>query len=224
MVYQLEGGIRELHPPGQSKEIIGTVERLDPRFDMLIPKDAQLEKIADGYIWTEGAVWYKPARCLLFSDIPNNVVIKWEPGKGTSEYLKPSGYTGPKPRGGKAGDEPGSNGLFVDSQGRLHLCEHGDRRLRFPNGVQPANEWRQSTGAYSLNQDCTGKAQVNFSDALSSAWWNWRIQVATGTEDVAGYFRAVSEAGRPSDVFSSHSSRIARIRALMNENTAPSLL
>jgi gluconolactonase len=113
----------------QGKEVIGTVERLDPRFDKLIPKDAQLEKIADGYFWTEGAVWYKPGKCLLFSDIPNNVVIKWEPGKGAAEYLKPSGYTGAKPRGGKPGDEPGSNGLAVDAQGRLHLCEHGDRRV-----------------------------------------------------------------------------------------------
>lgn len=114
---------------GGARKIIGTIERLDPRFDKLVPKDAQLELIAEGFIWTEGAAWYKPGKCLLFSDIPNNVVIKWEPGKGTSEYLKPSGYTGVKPRGGKAGDEPGSNGLFVDSQGRLLLCEHGDRRV-----------------------------------------------------------------------------------------------
>ena len=114
---------------GETKAIIGAIERLDPRFDKLIPKDAQLDKIAEGYIWTEGAAWYKPGKCLLFSDIPNNVVIKWEPGKGASEYLKPSGYTGVKPRGGKPGDEPGSNGLFVDLQGRLHLCEHGDRRV-----------------------------------------------------------------------------------------------
>ena len=112
-----------------ARSIIGTIERLDPRFDELVPKDAQLEKIAEGYIWTEGVVWYKPGKCLLFSDIPNNVVIKWQEGKGTSEFLKPSGYTGEKPRGGKPGDEPGSNGLAVDAQGRLHLCEHGDRRV-----------------------------------------------------------------------------------------------
>jgi gluconolactonase len=111
------------------KEIIGTIERLDPRFDTLVPKDAQLEKIADGFIWTEGAVWNKSAQCLHFSDIPNNVVMKWKQGEGTSEYLKPSGYTGSKPRGGKPGDEPGSNGLMFDAQGRLNLCEHGDRRV-----------------------------------------------------------------------------------------------
>lgn len=113
----------------QDKSIIGTVERLDPRFDALVPKDAQLEKISDGHIWTEGACWYKPGKFLVFSDIPNNVVLKWEEGKGVSEFIKPSGYTGDKPRGGKPGDEPGSNGLFLDAQGRLHLCEHGDRRV-----------------------------------------------------------------------------------------------
>jgi gluconolactonase len=113
----------------QKTEVIGTIERLDPRFDMLVPKDAQLEKIAEGFIWTEGAVWLKSQKCLLFSDIPNNVVIRWKEGEGTSEFLKPSGYTGAKPRGGKAGDEPGSNGLHIDPQGRLNLCEHGDRRV-----------------------------------------------------------------------------------------------
>src|SRR4029077_110070 len=68
-------------------------------------------------------------KCLVFSDIPNNVVVQWKPGVGTSVFLTPSGYTGTKPRGGKAGDEPGSNGLMFDAQGRLYLCEHGDRRV-----------------------------------------------------------------------------------------------
>src|SRR5438067_1712470 len=46
------------------QEIIGTVERLDPRFDALVPKDAQLEKIAEGFIWTEGAAWNKAGNFL----------------------------------------------------------------------------------------------------------------------------------------------------------------
>jgi gluconolactonase len=61
----------------------------------------------------------------LFSDVPLNTVFKWEEGKGVSIFLKPSGYTGSVPRGG----EPGSNGLLTDSQGRLILCQHGDRRV-----------------------------------------------------------------------------------------------
>ena len=115
--------------PASALEVIGTIERLDPRFDRLVPTGAKLEKIAEGFIWTEGATWFKAGQALLFSDIPNNVVIKWKEGQGTSEHLKPSGYTGERPRGGKAGDEPGSNGLGFDAQGRLLLCQHGDRRV-----------------------------------------------------------------------------------------------
>jgi gluconolactonase len=108
---------------------LGTIERLDPAIDKLIPKDAKLEVLAGGFIWTEGPVWIKDGGGFLaFSDIPNNVVNKWD-GKKITPYVKPSGYTGKKPRGGKAGDEPGSNGLMLDAQGRLTLCEHGDRRV-----------------------------------------------------------------------------------------------
>jgi gluconolactonase len=111
------------------KTVIGKIIRLDPRFDKLVPMDAQLEKIAGGYIWTEGTVWVKNGGYLLFSDIPNNVVIKWKEGEGATKFVFPSGYTGKKPRGGKPGDEPGSNGLTIDPEGRLTLCEHGDRRV-----------------------------------------------------------------------------------------------
>ncbi len=111
------------------KTILGKVVRLDPRFDKLIPKDAALEKITGDYIWTEGPVWCKAGGYLLFSDIPNNVVMKWKEGEGASKFVQPSGYTGKKQRGGKPGDEPGSNGLTIDAEGRLTLCEHGDRRV-----------------------------------------------------------------------------------------------
>src|SRR6516165_8695474 len=104
------------------------IVRLDPRFDKLLPKDAKVETIARGFIWTEGPVWVKDGGYLLFSDIPNNVVNKYNPKDGkVTEFLKPSGYTGKTARGGKPGDEPGSNGLMLDPQGRLTICEHGDR-------------------------------------------------------------------------------------------------
>lgn len=113
----------------EKKTIIGKIVRLDPRFDKIIPQNAELEKISGGHIWTEGTVWVKNGGYLLFSDIPNNVVIKWKEGEGDSKFVFPSGYTGKKPRGGKPGDEPGSNGLSIDPQGRLTLCQHGDRRV-----------------------------------------------------------------------------------------------
>jgi gluconolactonase len=111
--------------PANLDEQVGTVERKDPRFDQLIPKDARILKVAEGFQWSEGPVWLPDQKCLVFSDIPNNVINKYTPGKGVTPFLKQSGYTGPKPRGG----EPGSNGLVVDPQGRLTLCEHGDRRV-----------------------------------------------------------------------------------------------
>ncbi len=102
------------------------IVRLDPRFDELVPRDAVIEKIADGFDWVEGPVWDRKGGYLLFSDIPNNRVIKWESGKGTSQFLKPSGYTGAEPFTGR---EPGSNGLTFDPASRLVLAEHGDRRI-----------------------------------------------------------------------------------------------
>jgi gluconolactonase len=104
----------------------GEIVRLDPRLDKLIPRDAKLEKLADGFTWVEGPVWDKRNACLLFSDIPANSVMKWKEGTGITLFLKPSGYSGTAPYEGR---EPGSNGLTFDSAGRLVLCEHGDRRV-----------------------------------------------------------------------------------------------
>lgn len=111
------------------------IERFDPGINSIIPEDARLEKIADGFSWVEGPVWDRNGNCLLFSDIPENAVFKWEDGKGARLYLKPSGYTGKGPFKGK---EPGSNGLAVDSEGRLVLAQHGDRRIirLEPDGAQ----------------------------------------------------------------------------------------
>jgi gluconolactonase len=111
----------ELAPPPS----VGTIERLDPRFDALVPASAKLEKLAEGFTWSEGPVWFAKQECLLFSDVPQNTVFKWQDGVPIKVFLKPSGYTGPSTRGG----EPGSNGLTLDPSGRLVLCQHGDRRV-----------------------------------------------------------------------------------------------
>jgi gluconolactonase len=105
---------------------VGKIERIDPLLDVLVPPGAVLEKIAEGFDWSEGPVWVREqGGYLLFSDVPRNVVLKWQPELGVTEFLKPSGYTGDAARGG----EPGSNGLTLDRQGRLVLCQHGDRRV-----------------------------------------------------------------------------------------------
>lgn len=104
---------------------IGKVLRLDPALNDLIGPDAMIEKLASGFEWSEGPVWMKKGNYLLFSDVPRNVVFRWKEGEKTSVFLEPSGYTGSTQRGG----EPGSNGLTVDKQGRLVLCQHGDRQV-----------------------------------------------------------------------------------------------
>lgn len=122
--------------PGEAKPYptVGKLERADPRFDQIIASDARLEKLADGFAWTEGPVWLPQARCLLFSDIPRNAIMRWKEGEGISLFLKPAGYTGPTPRGGEAG----TNGLLLDPQGRLVMCQHGDRRIV---RVEPDGRW-----------------------------------------------------------------------------------
>jgi gluconolactonase len=114
-------------PTKKSYPVLGRIERNDSRFDKLIPPDAKIEVLASGFDWSEGPVWVKDGEFLLFSDIPKNSVMKWKEGdgEGISLYLKPSGYTGLLPYSA----EPGSNGLLIDSQGRLVSCEHGDRRV-----------------------------------------------------------------------------------------------
>src|SRR6185437_10717501 len=106
---------------------LGTIERLDPAFDQLIGRDAKLEVLATGHAWTEGPLWVpKDGGYLLFSDIPPNRIYKWQQGKGESIFMEPSGGTAKDAAQLK---EPGSNGLILDPEGRLVMCEHGDRRV-----------------------------------------------------------------------------------------------
>src|SRR5438128_3518558 len=107
------------------EKTFGSIIGKDPRFDKLIPKDAKIEKLADGFKWTEGPVWVRHGEFLLFSDIPNNRINKWKQGAGVKVFIEPAGYTGTKPRGG----EPGTNGLVLDGEGRLVACDHGERRV-----------------------------------------------------------------------------------------------
>lgn len=105
---------------------LGTIERKHPKFDDLVPKGATIDVLADGFDWSEGPVWVKDGGHVLFSDIPKNMVWKWSAKGGLESFLKPSGYTGSAPFTGR---EPGSNGLALDKDGNLILCQHGDRKV-----------------------------------------------------------------------------------------------
>ncbi len=105
---------------------LGKIDRKDPALDALIAPDAKIEKLASGFKFIEGPVWIaKDGGYLLFSDIPNNSIMKWTPDGKVAEYLKPSGYNGKEPLEGYIG----SNGLLLDKEGRLIICQHGDGKV-----------------------------------------------------------------------------------------------
>ncbi len=121
-------------PAHKEYPTIGSVERLAPDMDYLIAPGTKIEKLASGFAWAEGPVWNRKTGTLLFSDVPRNVVFEWKEGVGTRDYLYPSGFTQAHRREGND-REQGSNGLTFDAEGRLVLCQHGDRRVaRFVPG------------------------------------------------------------------------------------------
>jgi gluconolactonase len=97
----------------------------NPAIYQLIPENAVIEILAEGFEWTEGPLWLPTENKLIFSDIPKNSVFEWSEKSGIKLYLKPAGYTGKEKRGG----ETGSNGLLLNPKGELVLCQHGDRRI-----------------------------------------------------------------------------------------------
>jgi gluconolactonase len=105
---------------------IGSIEKYDDDLDSIISPTTTAEIIAEGFEWSEGPLWIEKHNMLLFSDVPMNTVYKWTEEKGKEVYLKPSGYTGTTPSKCK---EPGSNGLTLDNEGNLVLCQHGDRQM-----------------------------------------------------------------------------------------------
>jgi gluconolactonase len=101
----------------------GSVARLDPALDSIVPQNARLEKLTDGFKWTEGPVWTH-AGFLLFAEIPSNRIMKWTPTGQVSVFMHGMGYSGAKPFGGP---EPGTNGMTLDPQGRLTIAGHARR-------------------------------------------------------------------------------------------------
>ena len=98
----------------------------DPGLDAILTPSTKIEKLAGGFLFTEGPVWDREGNYLLFSDPNNNLIYRWTPDGEVSVYRTHSGYTGTNI--GEYG-QPGSNGLTFDKQGRLTINEHGNRRV-----------------------------------------------------------------------------------------------
>jgi gluconolactonase len=140
----------------------GRIERFDPAFDQLIAPDAKIEKLAEGFTWSEGPVWLNGE--LIFSDVPENTAYRWKPGTTKAEiFLKPSGLLTPQP----GFREPGCNGLTKDARGRLLLCQHGERRVaRYESGkfTSLADHW-EGKRFNSPNDLCVRKnGEIYFTD------------------------------------------------------------
>ncbi len=105
--------------------IIGTVERLSDKINTLISTDAKIDVLATGFSWSEGPVWVSSFNGLVFSDVPTNKAYLWTASDGLKVFLEPSGHTGYAP----SNRTTGSNGLAIDAQGNLIICQHGDQRI-----------------------------------------------------------------------------------------------
>src|SRR5207253_8434230 len=105
---------------------VGEVVRLDPALDAIVPTPARIEKLAAGFLFTEGPVWVRDGGYLLFSDPNDNRIYRWAPDGDLSVFRTKSGYTGPDIA---EYGQPGSNGLTLDREGRLTINQHGNRRV-----------------------------------------------------------------------------------------------
>ena len=115
---------------GHTELVATEIEKVDPALDRIVSPRTQLEKLAGGFLFTEGPVWV-PATAnvpghLLFSDPNNNTIYRWSQDGQVSVFRTKSGYSG-----FNIGEyhQPGSNGLTIDKQGRLTINQHGNRRV-----------------------------------------------------------------------------------------------
>jgi gluconolactonase len=123
----------DFYPPGNAgrfQEVRADITRVEPGLDRIIPAAAKLERLAEGFLFTEGPVWVPRTATtdgyLLFSDPNANTIYRWSPDGQVSVFRTKSGYTGVDV--GEYG-QPGSNGLTLDPDGRLTINEHGNRRV-----------------------------------------------------------------------------------------------
>lgn len=119
----------DFYKPGHStgiEEVETKISRMDPTLDAIVAPGTKIEKLAGGFMFTEGPVWVQDGGYLLFSDPNNNLIYRWSEDDGVSVYRTHSGYSGMDI--GEYG-QPGSNGLTLDSLGRLTINEHGNRRV-----------------------------------------------------------------------------------------------
>ena len=105
---------------------IGSVHRINDALVELIAPNARIERLAEGFRWSEGPVWVDEGDYLLFSDVPANKMYRWSETEGVSVFLDPSGYAGTD---AAIFREPGSNGLIRGTGNTILMADHGSRAV-----------------------------------------------------------------------------------------------
>ncbi|MBL6670016.1 MAG: SMP-30/gluconolactonase/LRE family protein [Flavobacteriaceae bacterium] len=108
-----------------AQQTVGLVEFLDPKMEVFFDKNAKIEVLAKGFSWAEGPVWVSKLNGVVFTDVPNNKAYLWTEKEGLSLFLSPSGMTNHAPHS----TDEGANGLTLDNEGNLILCQHGNRAV-----------------------------------------------------------------------------------------------
>ena len=116
-----------------NKPINPKVHIYDQSIETIIDNSSEIEVLADSIALPEGPVWDEYSKSLLFVDIINNKVLKWNEKNGVMDYIMPSGNTGYAPNLGEG--LLGANGLSLNSEGDLILCQHGDRRIAMTKNI-----------------------------------------------------------------------------------------
>lgn len=112
------------------------IEIIDEALNTVLNTDAIIEILTpETFGWSEGPVWVEEHQMVLFTDVPNNKVYKWSDANGLEVYLNPSGNTGIE-----EGAKEGANGLLLNAEGQLVLCQHGDRRVSIMDAPLDAPE------------------------------------------------------------------------------------
>jgi gluconolactonase len=112
--------------PVPEKKGVGSITRLDPALDALVPQDAFIEKLAGGYQFTEGPLWRPDGPHLWFSDVTGNVVREWSPDGAVRVILQ---HAGTDRDDFPPGSFIGPNGEIADKDGTVLICQHANRRI-----------------------------------------------------------------------------------------------
>ena len=127
----------------KGQQTVDSVEFLDPKMEVFFDKDTKIEVLADGFTWAEGPVWVSKLNGVVFTDVPNNKAYLWTKKDGLSLFLSPSGMTNHAPHS----TDEGANGLTLDNEGNLILCQHGNR------AVSKLKNWSFDTPEYEILVD-----------------------------------------------------------------------